>query len=87
MQELLASGGGDGTLRLWDPLTGRLLDTLQLPPVGGGGGQEQQQEQQQEQGAEADADGDDDEAAVPLALAASPCGGWLMPASTRRLKR
>ena len=32
-QELLATGGGDGTLRLWDPLTGTLLHTLELPPL------------------------------------------------------
>ena len=104
LQELLASGGGDGTLRLWDPLSGQLLHTLQLPapaqPAGGeaagGAAAEQLQGQPQEQGGEeGGSSGSDDEAAgegaaaggppevdaaVPLALAASPDGSWLVAA-------
>ncbi|KAL4452620.1 hypothetical protein ABPG75_008282 [Micractinium tetrahymenae] len=30
-QELLVTGGGDGTLRLWEPFGGKLLHTLELP--------------------------------------------------------
>ncbi len=114
-QELLVSGGGDGTLRLWDPLTGQLLHTLELPPQPqpaggeqGGDGQaagqqagsepegEQQaagkEQQEDEDGASSEdeaaacagggsgAQGAAADAAVPLALAASPDGGWLVAA-------
>ncbi|KAI7842826.1 hypothetical protein COHA_003572 [Chlorella ohadii] len=115
-QELLVSGGGDGTLRLWDPLTGQLLHTLELPPQPqvaggeqGGDGQaagqqaasepegEQQaagkeQQEEDEDGASSEdeaaacaggasaAQGAAADAAVPLALAASPDGGWLVAA-------
>jgi tRNA (guanine-N(7)-)-methyltransferase subunit TRM82 len=40
--EVLLSGGGDGTLRMWDPLTGTALCSLELEPAAaaaaGGGG-------------------------------------------------
>lgn len=137
-QELLATGGGDGTLRLWDPVQGTLLQTLELPAVQqpaaaagaaaadgqqqGEGQQEeqpQQEEQQQQEGedkqqaAEEGGSGGDDgeaqavagggeveeggeeagaggtpggldytfsDAPVPLAIAASPDGRWLVAA-------
>lgn len=46
------TGGGDGTLRLWDPLQGRLLHTLELPqpePAAAPEGEAQQEQQQQQQ--------------------------------------
>ncbi|PRW61612.1 tRNA (guanine-N(7)-)-methyltransferase non-catalytic subunit wdr4 [Chlorella sorokiniana] len=115
-QELLVSGGGDGTLRLWDPLTGELLHTLELPPLPQPSGGEQdgdkqaageqaadltaaeqqgatQEEQEEEDGGASsdeagaacaggagDAQAAAADAAVPLALAASPDGGWLVAA-------
>ena len=51
-QELLVTGGGDGTLRLWEPLEGRLLHTLELPrpePTAAEPQGEQQQGQQAQQ--------------------------------------
>ena len=30
-EELLVSGGGDGTLRVWDPMSGKLLSVLEIP--------------------------------------------------------
>jgi hypothetical protein len=128
-QELLVTGGGDGTLRLWDPLNGSLLHTLELPPVempaqqqagvgGEGAPKEQQQQGQEAEGGDASSSGDEAEEAdaaaaaedaaagaaaeagedgegargsnereapasevpVPLALAASPDGGWVVVA-------
>lgn len=113
-QELLVSGGGDGTLRLWDPLSGQLLHTLHLPPLPQPAGNEQGSEGRivedqaagvpavEQQGAgeeelqeqEGGGSSSDDEAtacvedaqtaaadaAVPLALAASPDGAWLVAA-------
>jgi hypothetical protein len=60
LQELLVTGGGDGTLRLWDHLSGRLLHTLHLPSdqqegQGGGGGEQAVAEAAAEQEAEAEA--------------------------------
>ena len=123
------TGGGDGTLRLWDPLSGSLLHTLELPPLEGPpvqqqageeGAPEEQQQGEEAAGGDASSSGDeaeeeaaaaaaaaaegasagaaeaggDGEAAcgsnegealasevpVPLALAASPDGGWLVVA-------
>lgn len=67
MQELLVTGGGDGTLRLWDPLNGSLLHTLQLPPLQLGGGPDSGAEQGHvlDEGSSSDEDnGVEEEAAV-----------------------
>ena len=116
LQELLVTGSGDGTLRLWDPLQGTLLHTLELPRPQQPEGQQQEQqrdggaaaevaeaaeaeaaeaeaaEAEAEAGAEAAAGGEEAEegcglqggapldAPVPLALAASPDGRWLVAA-------
>ncbi|KAI3432660.1 hypothetical protein D9Q98_004204 [Chlorella vulgaris] len=123
-EELLVTGGGDGTLRLWDPLNGELLHTLELPPMqqpgliagdteqegaaaeGGSSDEDMGGEadteagagaaetgadgaQQEADGGQVELEGDpaaanggqaDSNAAVPLALAASPCGTWLVAA-------
>lgn len=34
VQELLATGAGDGTVRIWNPQDGKLLSTLQVCPEG-----------------------------------------------------
>ena len=69
-QELLATGGGDGTVRIWDPLSGKLLSTLQVCAA-----------PEAEEAASSSAEPGDSQpaAGIPsvLALAASGDGKWL----------
>ena len=51
MQEVLITGGGDGTLRLWDPQHGALLHTLRLPDLPAGDAEQHEEEQTERAGA------------------------------------
>lgn len=66
--ELLATGGGDGTLRLWQPSTGALLQTVQLS---------EGETQAEKTGGEDAKDGSAGAAAAVLGVAASSSGRYV----------
>jgi hypothetical protein len=68
---LLLSGSGDGTIRVWHPLTGQLINTLHItpPPLSPSSSSSKQQQQEGKE-----------MVMVVLSLAVSPDGQWVLAA-------